>query len=161
MRRRHTLPVAALLATALLGLAGCGGSAKPSQPALAKTAGARSAAAGQTAHQHDPGQAPSGPAVAPRNGVLDMRVDELGPQDVVFTWKPGNVLLKPGQKVTLKVANNDYMQHNLLFKAAGVNQNLPVHKITTIKFTAPQAGTYVFWCKYHLQMMQGKATVQP
>jgi hypothetical protein len=38
-----------------------------------------------------------------------MRVDKLGPQDVVFQWKPGNLLLEPGQKVTLEVANNDDM----------------------------------------------------
>jgi plastocyanin len=49
----------------------------------------------------------------------------------------------------------------LLFKAAKVNQNLPVGKVTTVTFTAPRAGTYAFWCKYHLQMMQGKITVQP
>jgi plastocyanin len=157
MRRRHTLPMVVLLATALLGLAGCGAS-KPSQPALTKTAGA---AANSSAQEHDHGQVPSSPPVAPRNGVLDMRVDELGPRDVVFTWKPGTLLLKPGEKVTLEVANNDYMQHNLLFKAGRVNQNLPVHKVTTIRFTAPRAGTYVFWCKYHLQMMQGRITVEP
>jgi plastocyanin len=158
MRRRHTLPVVALLVTALFGVAGCSASARSSQPARTKTT---SAAAAQQAHGHDHGQAPAGPAVAPRDGVLDMRVDKLGPQDVVFQWKPGNVLLKPGQKVTLKVANNDYMQHNLQFKAAKVNQNLPVGKVTSITFTAPRAGTYVFWCKYHLQMMQGQVTVQP
>jgi plastocyanin len=156
MRRRHRFPVVALLATAMVVLAGCGGSAKPSRPALKAAAGG-----GQAAQEHDHGQAPAGPAVAPRNGVLDMRVDKLGPQDVVFQWKPGNLLLKPGEKVTLKVANNDYMQHNLQFRAAKVNQDLPVGKVTTIAFTAPQAGTYVFWCKYHLQMMQGEVTVQP
>ena len=42
-----------------------------------------------------------------------------------------------------------------------MNQNLPVGKVTTIRFTAPQAGTYVFWCKYHLQMMQGRIMVEP
>jgi len=156
MRRRSSLPVVALLATALLGLAGCGASARPSQPALTRTAGA---AADQSAHEH--GEAPSSPPVAPRDGVLAMRIDQLGPRDVAFQWKPGNLLLKAGQKVTLKVANHDYMQHNLLFRAASVNRNLPVGKVTTIELTAPRAGSYVFWCKYHLQMMQGKVTVQP
>src|SRR6266542_320574 len=105
MRRRHTLPVVALLVTALLGLAGCGAPAKSSQPALSRTT---RAAGDQPAHEHDHGQAPASPPVAPRNGVLDVRVG----------------------------------------------------KVTTIRFTAPQAGTYAFWCKYHLQMMQGKVTVQ-
>jgi plastocyanin len=155
MRRSHTLPVAALLASAILVLAGCSVRAK-SQPSLSP--GTTTVAAQAQAHDHS--QLPSGPAVAPRNGLLDMRIDQLGPQAVVFEWKPGNLMLQAGRKVTLKVTNNDYMQHNLLFKAAKVNQNLPVGKTTTISFTAPQAGSYVFWCKYHLQMMQGKVTVQ-
>jgi plastocyanin len=156
MRRSHTLSVVALLATAILVLAGCTVSAKP-QSALAPQT---TVAANQSAQAHDHSQLPTGPPVAPRNGLLDMRIDQLGPQDVVFQWKPGNLVLQAGQRVTLKVANHDYMQHNLLFKAAGVNRNLPVGKTTTISFTAPQAGSYVFWCKYHLQMMQGKVTVQ-
>ena len=156
MRRSHTLPVAALLASALLVLAGCTARAK-SQPSLSPAA---TTAAANQAQAHDHGQLPSGPPVAPRDGLLDMRVDQPGPQDVVFQWKPGNLVLQAGQKVTLKVANHDYMQHNLLFKAAKVNQNLPVGRTTTISFTAPRAGSYVFWCKYHLQMMQGKVTVE-
>jgi plastocyanin len=158
MRRRPALPVVALLATALLGLAGCGASAKSSQPALSR---ASAAVSDQSAHDHDHGQAQASPPVAPRDGILDMRIDQLGPGDVVFEWKPGGLLLKPGQKVTLEVTNNDYMQHNLVFKAANVNQNLPVGRTTAIRFTAPTAGTYTFWCKYHLQMMQGRITVRP
>lgn len=158
MRRRSTLPAVTLLATALFGLTGCGATAKTPQPALSK---ANSVAAGQSAHEREHSQVQSGPPVAPRDGVLEMRIDQLGPQDVVFQWKPGNLLLEPGQRVTLEVANHDYMQHNLLFKAAKVNQNLPVGKVTTVTFTAPRAGTYAFWCKYHLQMMQGRITVQP
>jgi plastocyanin len=68
--------------------------------------------------------------------------------------KAGNLLLKAGQKVVLKVANNDHMQHNLQFKATKVDRNLPVGKATTT-LTAPQAGTYVFQscisCCWYLQ----------
>jgi plastocyanin len=156
MRRSHTLPAVAVLASAMVVLAGCSVRAK-SQPSLSPQT---TTVAANQAQAHDHSQLPSGPLVAPRDGLLDMRIDQLGPQDVVFEWKPGNLVLQAGQKVTLKVANNDYMQHNLLFKAAKVNQNLPVGKTTTISFSAPQAGSYVFWCKYHLQMMQGKVTVQ-
>jgi plastocyanin len=168
MRRRQALPVAALLVTALLCLAGC--SASKPKPALSPAATGQRAAGGHEAggheaggHEaggHDHGSGPDTPPVAPRDGVLDIRVDPVGPTDTVFQWKPGNLLLKAGQKVTLDVANRDYMQHNLMFQAAKVNTNLKVGKVTTIRFTAPQAGSYRFWCKYHLQMMQGEITVQ-
>jgi plastocyanin len=89
-----------------------------------------------------------------------MRIDQLARNAVEFQWRPANLLLSPGRTVTLKVANNDYMQHNFLFQGASVNRNLPVGKVTTIRFTAPPAGTYAFWCKYHLQMMKGTITVR-
>ena len=58
------------------------------------------------------------------------------------------------------MANADYMQHNFTFKPAKVVKNLPVDK-TTIELTAPtKPGTYIFFCKYHLQMMEGAATVR-
>jgi plastocyanin len=155
MRRRPALAAVALLATALLGLAGCTASAKPTRPAAA------SAGAAGGAQQHDHGQAAAAtPPVAPRGGVLDMRIDQLAHNAVEFQWKPANLLLRPGQTVTLRVANNDYMQHNFLFQGARVNRNLPVGKVTTVRFTAPSAGTYAFWCKYHLQMMKGTVTVR-
>ena len=59
------------------------------------------------------------------------------------------------------MANADYMQHNFTFKAAKVEQNLPVDATTTIKLTAPtKPGLYYFYCKYHLQMMEGAVTVR-
>jgi plastocyanin len=162
MRRRPALPVAALLAVALLSLAGCTASAKPAQPALARQSASAPTAAG--VQQHDHGQAGQGatgtPAIVPRSGVVKMRVDQPGPTDVEFQWRPGNLVVSPGQSVTLEIANNDYMQHNFLFQAAKVNRNLPVGKVTTVRFTAPSAGTYAFWCKYHLQMMKGSITVR-
>ena len=63
-------------------------------------------------------------------------------------------------KFTIKVANADYMQHNFTFKPAKVAKNLPVDKTTTIELTATKPGTYIFYCKYHLQMMEGAVTVR-
>jgi plastocyanin len=148
-----TLPVIALLAMALVGLVGCSGSAKPSGPASADAAG------GLQGHDH--GQTiDTSPPVAPHNGVLDVRVDKLPPDAVEFKWEPTNLLLHPGQTVTLEIANNDRMQHNIVIQAVKVNRNLPVGKVTEVRFTAPSAGTYAFWCKYHLQMMKGTITVE-
>jgi len=146
--------VVALLAMALLGLVGCTASAKPTQPA------ASASAAGVQQHDHGQAAAAATTPVAPRSGVLDMRIDQLAPNALEFQWKPGNLLLRPGQTVTLRVANHDYMQHNFLFQGAKVNRNLPVGKVTAVRFTAPSAGTYAFWCKYHLQMMTGTITVR-
>jgi len=128
-------------------------SAQPDRPAVAQAAAAHNA----VPHTHGP---PGGPLVAPRDGVLAVRVDELPPKAINFEWKPGNLLLAAGQSVTLKIANNDTMQHNFTFKPAKVAKNLPVGATTTISFSAPKPGTYRFYCKYHLQMMEGAVTVR-
>jgi plastocyanin len=90
-----------------------------------------------------------------------MTVPPLPKTAVNFIWKPEHLLVAAGQKMTIKVANADYMQHNFTFKAAHVAQNLPADKTTTIELTAPtKPGLYRFYCKYHLQMMEGAVTVR-
>ena len=101
------------------------------------------------------------PPIAPRDGVLAMTVPPLPKTAVNFIWRPEHLVLAAGQPVTLKVANADYMQHNFTFKAAKVAKNLPVDATTTIELTAPaKPGVYTFYCKYHLQMMEGAVTVR-
>jgi plastocyanin len=128
-------------------------SAQAERPAAVAQAAAREA----LPHTHGP---PGGPLIAPRDGVLAVRVPVLPPKAVNFEWKPGNLLLAAGQKVTLKIANDDTMQHNFTFKPVKVAKNLPVGATTTVSFSAPKAGSYLFYCKYHLQMMQGAITVR-
>jgi plastocyanin len=128
-------------------------SAQAERPAAVAQAAAREA----LPHTHGP---PGGPLIAPRDGVLAVRVPVLPPKAVNFEWKPGNLLLAAGQKVTLKIANDDTMQHNFTFKPVKVVKNLPVGATTTVSFSAPKAGSYLFYCKYHLQMMQGAITVR-
>jgi plastocyanin len=115
----------------------------------------RPAAVAQAAAAHNAVPHTHGPP-----GVLAVRVDELPPKAINFEWKPGNLLLAAGQSVTLKIANNDTMQHNFTFKPVKVAKNLPVGATTTISFSAPKPGTYRFYCKYHLQMMEGAVTVR-
>jgi plastocyanin len=119
------------------------------------------AQAGQVqAHSHG-GTAQFTPPIAPRDGVVAMTVPRLPKTAINFIWKPEHLLVAAGQKVTLKVANADFMQHNFTFKAARVAKNLPVDATTTIQLTAPaKPGLYRFYCKYHLQMMEGAVTVR-
>jgi plastocyanin len=172
MQRPSTLtalqrpPLFAVVLVAMVLLAAAGGAAvawqlaRSDRPVAAAVATAAAAADQQSQAGHAHGGAPTSPAVTPVGGVVAVRVDELAAGDVDFQWKPDNLLLAAGQRVTLKIANADYMQHNFTFKAVKVARNLPVGKTTTIRFTAPRAGAYRFYCKYHLQMMDGAITVR-
>jgi plastocyanin len=156
--------VVVLLVVALISTAGWAVTARRSAPERqAGAAGALQAdahAGHVAAHSHG-GTAQASPPIAPRDGVVVMTVPPLPKTAVNFIWKPEHLLVAAGQTVTLKVANADYMQHNLTFKAAKVAKNLPVDATTTIRLTAPaKPGLYRFYCKYHLQMMEGAVTVR-
>jgi plastocyanin len=155
--------VVILLVVALVSTAGWAITARRSAPeAQAGAAGALQGDphAGHLA-AHGGGTAADAPGIAPRDGVLVMTVPPLPKTAVNFIWKPEHLVIGAGQKVTLKVANADYMQHNFTFRAAKVARNLPVDATTTIQLTAPsKPGLYRFYCKYHLQMMEGAVTVQ-
>ena len=156
--------VVILLVVALVSTAGWAITARRSAPERqASAAGVlpANAQAGQVqAHSHG-GTAQFTPPIAPRDGVVAMTVPRLPKTAINFIWKPEHLLVAAGQKVTLKVANADFMQHNFTFKAAKVAKNLPVDATTTIKLTAPaKPGVYRFYCKYHLQMMEGAVTVR-
>ena len=153
--------VAALLAVALAGTAGWAVTARRPAPAQAQAAPAGAHGGhGPGPHRHG-GTAQNTPPVAPRDGVVAMTVPPLPRTAVNFIWRPEHVLVAAGQQVTLKVANADHMQHNFTFEAAKVARNLPVDATTTIRLTAPaKPGAYQFYCKYHLQMMEGADTVR-
>jgi plastocyanin len=157
--------VVVLLVVALVSTAGWVVTAR--RPAPASPAAAAAAVQGTVQTGHDPaththgGTAQNTPPMAPRDGVVAMTVPPLPRTAVNFIWRPEHVLVAAGQKVTLKVANADYMQHNFTFTAAKVARNLPVDATTTIQLTAPEKpGLYRFYCKYHLQMMEGAVTVR-
>ena len=158
-KQRPPWLVVVLLVVALVSTVGWAISARRPAPA---PAAAPAAAVQDTvlAHQHG-GTAQNTPPIAPRDGLVAMTVPPLPKTAVNFIWKPEHLLVAAGQKVTIKVANADYMQHNFTFKAAHVAQNLPADKTTTIQLTAPtKPGLYRFYCKYHLQMMEGAVTVR-
>ena len=158
-KQRPPWLVVVLLVVALVSTVGWAISARRPAPA---PAAAPAAAVRDTVlpHQHG-GTAQNTPPIAPRDGLVAMTVPPLPKTAVNFIWKPEHLLVAAGQKVTIKVANADYMQHNFTFKAAHVAQNLPVDKTTTIQLTAPtKPGLYTFYCKYHLQMMEGAVTVR-
>lgn len=162
-KQRPPWLVIILLVVALVSTVGWALSARrpaPAGPTAAAAQGATQAGHNPATHSHG-GTAQNTPPTAPRDGVIAMTVPPLPKTAVNFIWKPEHMLVAAGQKVTLKVANADYMQHNFTFKPTKVAKNLPVDKTTTIELTAPtKPGVYIFYCKYHLQMMEGALTVR-
>jgi plastocyanin len=159
--QRPSWPVVVLLIVAVVSMAGWAVTALRT-PAVRQVAAtpATNPPAGVAPHQHG-GTANRTPPVAPTNGVVAITVPELPKDAVNFIWRPEHVLVARGQEVTFKVANGDYMQHNFTFKPAKVAKSLPVDTTTTVRFTAPgRPGTYWFYCRYHLQMMEGAITVR-
>jgi plastocyanin len=137
MYSKERLPwlVVVLLVGALISTVGWALSARRQAPDSQATAAAAvpAAHAGHDAAAHGSGGAAQDtPAIAPRDGVLAMTVPPLPKTAINFT-----------------------------FKAAKVAKNLPVDATTTIQLTAPaKPGLYDFYCKYHLQMMEGAVTVR-
>ena len=76
------------------------------------------------------------------------------------SWAPAAYVAAAGTKVVLDVSNADPTQHNFTFGDLEISKNLPPDTSTLIRFTAPQPGRYRFYCKYHLQEMQGWLTVR-
>jgi len=123
--QRPPWAVVILLVVALVSTAGWAITARRSTPeGQASAAGGvlpADAHAGHDAAAHsNGGTAQNTPPIAPRDGVVVMTVPPLPKTAVNFIWKPEHLLVAAGQKVTLKVANADYMQHNFTFKAAKV-----------------------------------------
>jgi plastocyanin len=74
-------------------------------------------------------------------------------------WSPGDLTVEAGTPVVLTVSNDDQALHNFTLQPADVSQDLASGEASTVRFTAPPAGTYQFYCKYHQDRMVGTLTV--
>jgi len=113
-----------------------GGAAKPSAQAAAPIPSA------QVVGQRAPGPFSPNGAVTVSNGQASIEgTDSL-------KWQPDVILAKPGEQVTLQVANKGNTVHNFLSPALNVSPtDTPIQKTTEIRFSTPsQPGAYMFWC---------------
>jgi plastocyanin len=142
MRRRGGMVIGVLVGVLALAAAGCGGgddnsagSASATTAAPATTAAASTTAAG---------------------GGGD---DELQLTAKGTTWDTTSFDLKSGSGYTLEVTNQDSIEHNFTFAAGNANQDIEGNEDAKVTFTAPAAGSYPFFCKYHPSVMKGTITV--
>ena len=74
-------------------------------------------------------------------------------------WDTTSFDLKSGTSYTLEVTNKDSIEHNFTFAEGNANQDVEGGEDTKVTFTAPAAGSYPFFCKYHPAAMKGTITV--
>ena len=84
---------------------------------------------------------------------------------ISFNGTTGNVTvpnaasLNFSSSYTLEVTNKDSIEHNFTFAAGKASQDVEGDEDATATFTAPAAGSYPFFCKYHPAVMKGTITV--
>ena len=74
-------------------------------------------------------------------------------------WNTTSLDMTAGAQVKVEITNQDSIEHNFTFADAGANQDVEGGEDATVTLTAPAAGTYPFFCKYHPSAMKGTVTV--
>ena len=74
-------------------------------------------------------------------------------------WDTTTLQLTSGTSYRVEVTNEDAVQHNFTFTEAGADQDVAGGEDAAVTFTAPAAGSYEFFCKFHQQGMRGTVTV--
>jgi plastocyanin len=74
-------------------------------------------------------------------------------------WDKTSLDMTSGAEVRVEVTNQDSIEHNFTFAEAGADQDVAGGEDATATFTAPAAGSYEFFCKFHPSAMRGTVTV--
>jgi plastocyanin len=75
-----------------------------------------------------------------------------------FYFKPTEITLSAGEKVTVAVQNEGANEHNLTVEGLGVNQDVEAGETAEVPVT-PKAGSFPYHCEYHPDKMKGTITV--
>jgi plastocyanin len=85
--------------------------------------------------------------------------DELQLTASGTAWDETSLDMTSGAEVRVEVTNQDSIEHNFTFAEANADQDVEGGEDATVTFTAPAAGGYEFFCKYHPSAMRGTVTV--
>jgi plastocyanin len=140
MRARGGLVVGVLVGVLALAAAGCGGD-DDGGSASATTAAPETTAATET-------------TAGGGGGENEFKLTASG-----TAWDTTSLDMTAGAEVSVEVTNQDSIEHNFTFAEAKADQDVEGGEDATATFTAPAAGSYEFFCKYHPQAMRGTVTV--
>ena len=141
MRRRGGMVIGVLVGVLALAAAGCGGDNSAGSASATTAAPATTAAAAST-------------TAAGGGGDDELQLTAKG-----TVWDTTSLGLESGSSYTLEVTNQDSIEHNFTFAAGNANQDIEGNEDAKVTFTAPAAGSYPFFCKYHPSVMKGTITV--
>ena len=142
MRRRGGLLIGVLAGVLALTAAGCGGGDDNGGGSASATTATPATAAPETT------------AAAGGGGDNELKLVASG-----FKFDKTSLELTSGSSYTVEVTNEDSAEHNFTFEAANAEQDVEANEDATVTFTAPAAGDYEFFCKYHPAAMKGTVTV--
>jgi plastocyanin len=74
-------------------------------------------------------------------------------------WDTTSFDMTSGSNYSIEINNDDSVQHNFTFVEAQVDDEIQPNEDATVTFTAPAAGSYEFFCKFHPTAMRGTITV--
>jgi plastocyanin len=140
MRRRGGMAIGVLVGVLALAAAGCGGSDDNGGGSASATT-TTAAAATTTAAGGGGGE----------NEIQLVATD--------FKWDTTSLDMQSGSEVKVEVRNQGQAEHNFTFTEAGANTDVEAGEDAAATFTAPAAGSYQFFCKYHPTQMKGTVTV--
>ena len=123
----------AILAAAVLLLAGCGGYGG----GKSKSGGGKTTIAGVSANDHG--------TKSVSGGSAEVELDDYYFQPTVLKGKPGSL-------VTLKLKNEGSVEHNFTIDSQGVDKDLEPGKSAEVSVTIPKSGAIAFYCKYPKSM---------
>lgn len=142
MRRRGGMVIGVLVGVLALAAAGCGGGGD-NGGGSAGAATTTTAAAGTTTTAGGGG-----------GGGTEIQLVASN-----FKFDKTSLDMQSGSQVKLEIRNQGQAEHNFTFTEAGANQDVEAGEDATATFTAPAAGSYQFFCKYHPSQMKGTVTV--
>jgi plastocyanin len=138
--RRRVVVIGVLVGVLALVAAGCGGGDDDGGGGGATAAPETTAAPATTA--------------AGGGGENELQLTASG-----TAWDKTSLDMTSGAEVRVEVTNQDTIEHNFTFAEAGADQDVEGGEDATASFTAPAAGSYEFFCKYHPSAMRGTVTV--
>jgi plastocyanin len=148
MPRRGGMVIGVLVGVLTLAAAGCGGGDDNSGgSASATTAAPTTTAASGTTSTAAGGGGGGGGETEIQLVASDFKFDKT------------SLDMQAGSQVKAEVRNQGQAEHNFTFTEAGANQDIEAGEDATAAFTAPAAGSYRFFCKYHPSQMKGTVTV--